>query len=441
MLQEIYQEIVGTRPARFMPAGDFDSVDELQKAYEERTCPVLVQINSDQLNEVMCWLSDEDDICFDTDPPSLVNRRMQKLSCEEISALDPLTNILNRSAMLKVIRAIADQHADADVSILLCDIDLLKVLNDVQGRDAGDVAIRALTDVLRDTLEGDEILSRVGGNRFAILSELTGMELEKVGVQLRKTVQSCFEDESNLTISIGAATGRASECLSSTLSQADEAMYMAKASGRNRYLHFDEFKAISDKANADPNVKTDQQRMRFLSERVSEYIAMRRHLKAANAQTKAANTGQKHARRFRDQFGSDSETEGYLTLAFVDVDHFHEVRTRHGKIESERILNEVFDIVRAQVRETDWIGQFGGKEFCIVMPKTPIDGAYVILERLREHIETAEIVSPSTGDIEEITLSIGAIESVGDENHRELLERAAEMALKAKTTGRNRVCV
>jgi len=441
MLQEIYQEVVGTRAVRFLPSSDFDSLDEFQTTYEEQACPVLVQISEDQLADVMCWLSDDDDICFDTDSPSLINRRMQKLSCEEISALDSLTNIPNRATMARVIKAIAKQHADTDLSVLLCDMDHLKVLNDAEGTDAGDMAIRSLTDVLRDAVAETEILARVGGNRFAILSERTGTELERLGEELRRCVESHFENESNLTISVGAATGPASKCLGSTMPQADEAMYIAKAAGRNRYLHFEELKPISDRANADPEVKTDEQRVKVLSERVAEYVAMRKHLQLANEQTKKEHAELSHTRRFRDRIGEYSDSEGYLSLAFVEVDHFHYVSRKCGKDEGERVFNQVCNLVRSRVRETDWIGRFGGKEFCIVMPKTTLDGAYKILERLREHVENAEIVSAATGDIEEITLSIGAIESIGNETHRELLERAAAMALKATTSGRNRVCV
>ncbi len=442
MLREIYQEVVGTRNARFLKSSEFDSLDDFRKAYENCSCPVLVQINQDQITEVMSWLGDEDDVCFDTDRASLIGRRMQKLCCEEASALDPLTNTLNRASLVKVIKAAAEQRGGETLSVLLCDIDNLRSLNDAEGHDAGDDAIRSLADVLRDSVTESEILARVGGNRFAVLSEFTGTELEQYGEQTRRNVESYFADDSGLTTSIGAATGTTSDFMQSTMSQADEAMYIVKAAGRNRYLHFEEFKQLSEKADLHPDINTDEERVAYLAERVAEYVAMRQHLKLANEMTQAEHAERKHRRRFQDQIGSESfETSGYLTLAFVEVDHFHQVSHLHGRQESERVFHAVCDIVRTQIRETDWLGRYGGKEFCIVMPKTTLDAAYNLLERLREHIEKAEIVSSKTGDIEDITLSIGAIESIGNETHCELLERAAAMALKATRSGRNRVCV
>ena len=73
------------------------------------------------------------------------------------------------------------------------------------------------------------------------------------------------------------------------------------------------------------------------------------------------------------------------------------------------------------------------------MRNTALSDAIMILERLRESVEAKEFVS-TTDERVEMTLSIGAIESVADQSHIKLLELASNLTLRAKRTGRNRVC-
>ena len=74
------------------------------------------------------------------------------------------------------------------------------------------------------------------------------------------------------------------------------------------------------------------------------------------------------------------------------------------------------------------------------MPKTVLESAHATLERLRQIVEEAEFVSNS-GEKVQVTLSIGAIQCIEDETIRDSLERASQLALRAKRNGRNQVCV
>ena len=92
------------------------------------------------------------------------------------------------------------------------------------------------------------------------------------------------------------------------------------------------------------------------------------------------------------------------------------------------------------MRASDWIGRYGGEEFCVVMPNTGRDGAEPILSRIRQAVEQAEFRS-TTGELVRMTLSIGAATaSFSDDSHIELLDRASGQALIAKRSGRNQLC-
>ncbi len=76
-----------------------------------------------------------------------------------------------------------------------------------------------------------------------------------------------------------------------------------------------------------------------------------------------------------------------LSIIFLDLDGFKSINDQHGHLAGSRTLTEVGAILALAVRESDVLARYGGDEFVVVLPETPVDGALVIGERIRRSIE------------------------------------------------------
>jgi diguanylate cyclase len=154
---------------------------------------------------------------------------------------DQLTGALNRRGMDE---AFSRELARADrlgepLSIGLLDIDHFKKLNDGLGHQAGDQALRHLARVTRDLLRPTDTLARYGGEEFLILlpnTDITEAERILQRIQRELTRQFFMHDNERvlITFSAGVAQRRDGEGEAPLLARADQAMYAAKAHGRNR---------------------------------------------------------------------------------------------------------------------------------------------------------------------------------------------------------------
>jgi len=189
---------------------------------------------------------------------SLLKDRLQD-SSEEIKSLrtnlesvqkeamtDALTGIANRKyfdIFLRQVTAQAMENGD-DLCLAFGDIDHFKKFNDNYGHQTGDQVLKLVGMILTQATEGDATPARYGGEEFAII--LPGVELDwaaDFADKVRTTVaskrirkKSTGEDFGNITMSIGVAKFRPGEPLGDLIHRADQCLYHAKDSGRNRVV-------------------------------------------------------------------------------------------------------------------------------------------------------------------------------------------------------------
>jgi diguanylate cyclase (GGDEF)-like protein len=167
----------------------------------------------------------------------LMNAEMQQRSD---AVLDPLTGLLNRKSLIARFQEIAEQAAltDAWVSVLACDLDRFKEINDVHGHDRGDQVLRDAAYVLRKQLRSFELLYRLGGEEFlVVLPGLTLGEGRDVAERARIALEDARPAGLTLTASMGVSAARGAQVSYDTLFRsADAALYEAKRSGRNRVV-------------------------------------------------------------------------------------------------------------------------------------------------------------------------------------------------------------
>jgi diguanylate cyclase (GGDEF)-like protein len=130
-------------------------------------------------------------------------------------------------------------------------------------------------------------------------------------------------------------------------------------------------------------------------------------------------------------------------VAVADLDRFKQVNDRHGHLNGDLVLQRVAGELAGLLRETDFIGRFGGEEFLVVLPETGLEGARGFAEKARRRLEEVE-VRLDNGARVRVTVSVGVAsrsELRGDARARarNLLAAADEALYAAKNAGRNRV--
>ena len=173
-------------------------------------------------------------ICVTLANWSLVEAEMKQ---RDAAVLDPLTDCLNRKALEARALELEQQAriTGGTVALVACDIDHFKDVNDTHGHDRGDAVLQSVAYEMRKSLRSFELLYRLGGEEFLVV--LPGVDLGGgvvVAERLRKTIEACRPGGLDVTLSFGVSAAAGSEVDYERLFKAaDEALYAAKAAGRN----------------------------------------------------------------------------------------------------------------------------------------------------------------------------------------------------------------
>ena len=128
---------------------------------------------------------------------------------------------------------------------------------------------------------------------------------------------------------------------------------------------------------------------------------------------------------------------GELMMAVLDIDFFKRINDNYGHLAGDKVLKIIATELAKRLRKTDFIARFGGEEFVLLIPSTPLDGAQQLLDTLRTAIESTPF--HFKGERVTITLSVGVSAFVAGDRAEQVFERADQALYRAKRTGRNRV--
>lgn len=128
-----------------------------------------------------------------------------------------------------------------------------------------------------------------------------------------------------------------------------------------------------------------------------------------------------------------------LSILMVDIDHFKSVNDEYGHKIGDRVLKEVAQLMKKNVRGEDVVTRYGGEEFVIILPDSGLEEAKIAAEKLRKVVEK----KTQNQDYPPVTISIGCsqLQTVnGELNGAKKIQEAADIALyNSKANGRNRV--
>lgn len=158
----------------------------------------------------------------------------------QLVRVDPLTQVLNRRGLDEAFHAQKSraERENLPLAVALLDIDDFKKLNDTLGHQAGDLALRHISDLMNDTVRPSDTVARLGGEEFVILLEATDSAgaatvMKRLQRQLTRAIFLHNNEKTLITFSVGITSLVPGENWDAVISRADTALYAAKVAGKN----------------------------------------------------------------------------------------------------------------------------------------------------------------------------------------------------------------
>jgi diguanylate cyclase (GGDEF)-like protein len=420
----------------------FTSLDQLRRVLDGIAGPALLCIKREELAAVLTWLRDGDDVCFEDDPPELVERR-QRLMARAVPAVKPnvcgLTGLLSR-------RAFADAlHGEVPAALLVINLDHFKRINDQLGHLAGDEILKLAAERVRSAAPLDALLARIAGDTFAVALDARH-DARRTATAIRAAFHAVpIHDDANVTVSIGLVARTRETTYDELLRHADGALYAAKARGRDRIVEHAQREREARERDGDLELDGFEEMTRVLAERVADVISWRGRRVFQGLRDQAdvdALTGLFTRRYFDRRLGFEIQTAhesgAPLSIGLLDVDHFGRVNKEHGWPTGDRVLADTAARIRGALRDSDWAARYGGEEICIVLAGVGDAGARAVLERVAAAMRARPFATTQNEPLP-ITVSIGCVELRPADTLAQLVERASSRLLEAKREGRDRV--
>ncbi|TCI35668.1 GGDEF domain-containing protein [Exiguobacterium sp. SH3S2] len=168
----------------------------------------------------------------------MTEQRRYEERMEHLSSLDPLTELFNRKKVGDVLTSAVQDTVDtkAPAAVIMLDIDYFKLVNDTFGHPTGDLVLRSIAQLLRRNIRKTDSIGRWGGEEFLIVAPQSTLT---DGIQLADKLRQKINDEPfgpvpHVTCSFGVSSLDGGKTVEQALQDADEALYVAKNSGRNQ---------------------------------------------------------------------------------------------------------------------------------------------------------------------------------------------------------------
>jgi diguanylate cyclase (GGDEF)-like protein len=160
---------------------------------------------------------------------------------EQLALYDPLTGLANRRCALQKLEFEKPRilRHNEPLSIIICDVDYFKRVNDCFGHNAGDAVLIKLAEIFTHLIRGQDMVARWGGEEFLFILPHTTAEnatvvANKIHKILKEEIISFEEEAITVTVSMGITQMQANQDIDEAINSADKYLYLAKNSGRNQ---------------------------------------------------------------------------------------------------------------------------------------------------------------------------------------------------------------
>jgi diguanylate cyclase (GGDEF)-like protein len=140
------------------------------------------------------------------------------------------------------------------------------------------------------------------------------------------------------------------------------------------------------------------------------------------------------------EFKRDQRSDSPSALIMLDIDHFKKVNDTYGHPAGDEVIKALAGIIKKATRETDFAGRYGGEEFAIILPDTPVANVEFVSERIRRLVEKCTVVYDEVEINFTISIGISGFKQTYKDS-TQWLDSADKALYKAKESGRNRVIV
>lgn len=189
-------------------------------------------------------------------------------SLHEMATKDPLTQVANRAEFNRVHEMFVVAHLERRLpcSLIICDIDHFKSVNDTYGHPAGDDVLKNFAKLLKSSCRAGDLVARYGGEEFVMLcADCNNATAARRAENLRRTLSQMPQPalgQKNVTASYGVTEIQAGDTPETMLSRADRALYEAKERGRNMVVQL----GTGISGNDSPNLEKKQDTQELLAE-------------------------------------------------------------------------------------------------------------------------------------------------------------------------------
>ncbi len=142
-----------------------------------------------------------------------------------------------------------------------------------------------------------------------------------------------------------------------------------------------------------------------------------------------------------DECIADSDLTSFpLSVIMLDIDHFKAYNDSYGHLVGDKVLSRLTDVIRMHIRESDFVGRWGGEEFSIALQMTDVNQAIVIAQRIQQSMSEIEFITREGSSIPAPTVSQGiATYPIDADSTYTLIDAADQRLYQAKNRGRNEI--
>jgi diguanylate cyclase (GGDEF)-like protein/PAS domain S-box-containing protein len=319
--------------------------------------------------------------------------QQQNKELHYLATRDPLTGCLNRRSFSDQFEGLFNtaREQGAELCCFMVDLDHFKLVNDNYGHATGDLVIKLLAEILESNTRQEDLVGRYGGEEFCVVLPGQSIDIaitiaERIRLRMKDESINRFEDGPSVTASIGVASIFDEPASSDELNNlADEALYVAKESGRNKVARWQPASEIvqtveneKDEIPENPQPVPTDAEITNLHIRINELegIASKFSQELEYANSYDPLTGLPNQILFHDRINQAIERglrhDQIAAVLVVDIEMFSQVNATLGRAVGDLLLQEVATRLNTTFRKSDGISRltvsrFAGDEFTVLL--------------------------------------------------------------------------